>query len=302
MNHSVRRLSVCSARASSRAACTPLLQTPRALPHPPSGATAAPSATTSRVDASACPDARGDTTHPSAPSPRGTAQTWSRRSGLWPPRLARPAPLVSAPLSVPRPAAPADLDAVGDAVREAPRRCSAPRHRARLAVPCPPAVLLRPAASPRAHPRLPASAPQPLDPSPAALTDAAPPLAGLCGLSVPVHPLASAPARVDTIRITSARVASNHVRVRNFADRYEAVLGILLGEEAPLHAVLELPRDAAALLAAVEDSLGPPPTARPRPPPPAAFSPAELAGLEQALRGASLARFLRRRPVYRLAR
>jgi len=25
---------------------------------------------------------------------------------------------------------------------------------------------------------------------------------------------------VDTIRITSARVASNHVRVRNFADRY----------------------------------------------------------------------------------
>src|SRR5690242_9341459 len=229
MNHSVRRLSVCSARASSRAACSPLLQTPRALPHPPSGATAAPSATTSRVDASACPDARGDTTHPSAPSPRGTAQTWSRRSGLWPPRLVRPAPLVSAPLSVPRPAAPADLDAVGDAVREAPRRCSAPRHRARLAVPCPPAVLLRPAASPRAHPRLPASAPQPLDPSPAALTDAAPPLAGLCGLSVPVHPLASAPARVDTIRITSARVASNHVRVRNFADRYEMTIGWFAG-------------------------------------------------------------------------
>jgi hypothetical protein len=82
----------------------------------------------------------------------------------------------------------------------------------------------------------------------------------------------------------------------------EAVLAILLGEEAPLHAVLELPREAAALLAAVEDSLGPPPAARPRPPPPSAFSPAELAGLEQALRGVSLARFLRRRPVCRLAR
>ncbi|WP_431272249.1 hypothetical protein [Dankookia sp. P2] len=85
----------------------------------------------------------------------------------------------------------------------------------------------------------------------------------------------------------------------------EGVLAILLGEEAaeaPLHAVLELPRDAAALLAAVEDSLGPPPAPRPRPAPGAGFGPAELAALEAALRGAGLARFLRRRPVCRLAR
>jgi len=86
----------------------------------------------------------------------------------------------------------------------------------------------------------------------------------------------------------------------------EAVLAILLGEdtlaEGPLHAVLGLPRDAAALLAAVEDSLGPPLTARPRPAAPASFAPAALAALEGALRGASLARFLRRRPVCRLAR
>lgn len=86
----------------------------------------------------------------------------------------------------------------------------------------------------------------------------------------------------------------------------EAVLAILLGEEAategPLHAVLNLPRDAAALLAAVEDSLGPPADPRLRPAAPAGFSPAELAGLEQALRGAGLARFLRRRPVCHLVR
>ena len=85
----------------------------------------------------------------------------------------------------------------------------------------------------------------------------------------------------------------------------EAVLAILLGEEAaeaPLHAVLDLPRDAAALLAAVEDSLGPPPVPRPRPAPGAGFAPADLAALEAALRGTGLARFLRRRPVCRLAR
>lgn len=85
----------------------------------------------------------------------------------------------------------------------------------------------------------------------------------------------------------------------------EGVLAILLGEEAaetPLHAVLDLPRDAAALLAAVEDSLGPPPAPRPRPAPGAGFTPADLAALEGALRGAGLARFLRRCPVCRLAR
>ncbi|MCB4820131.1 hypothetical protein [Roseicella aerolata] len=87
----------------------------------------------------------------------------------------------------------------------------------------------------------------------------------------------------------------------------EAVIALLLapgeGEAVPgaLHVVLELPRDAAALLAAVEEAIGPAPA--PRPPPAAApFSPAELAALEQALRGASLARFLRRRPVCRLLR
>ncbi|TDH62080.1 hypothetical protein E2C06_14050 [Dankookia rubra] len=85
----------------------------------------------------------------------------------------------------------------------------------------------------------------------------------------------------------------------------EAVLAILLGEEAaeaPLHAVLDLPRDAAALLAAVEDSLGPPPAPRPRPAPGAGFGPGDLAALEAALRGAGLARFLRRHPVCRLER
>jgi hypothetical protein len=85
----------------------------------------------------------------------------------------------------------------------------------------------------------------------------------------------------------------------------EAVLAILLGEEAaeaPLHAVLDLPRDAAALLAAVEDSLGPPPVPRPRPAPGSGFTPADLAALEAALRGTGLARFLRRHPVCRLAR
>jgi hypothetical protein len=87
----------------------------------------------------------------------------------------------------------------------------------------------------------------------------------------------------------------------------EAVLALLLapaeGEAPPeaLHVMLDLPRDAAALLAAVEESLGPPPALRPRPAE-AAFSPAELDGLERALRGASLARFLCRRPVCRLTR
>src|SRR3982750_4820377 len=117
MNHSVRRLLVCSARASSRAACSPLLQTPRALPHPPSGATAAPSATTGRAGASACPCARGGTTHPSAVRLPGTAPTRSSRSGPWPPPLARPAPPASALLFASRPAALADLDEVGHAVR-----------------------------------------------------------------------------------------------------------------------------------------------------------------------------------------
>lgn len=86
----------------------------------------------------------------------------------------------------------------------------------------------------------------------------------------------------------------------------EAVLAVLLGEEAAasLHAVLDLPRDAVALLAAVEESLGPPPAPRPRPRPAlgTGFAPEALATLEAALRGASLARFLRRRPVCRLAR
>lgn len=102
----------------------------------------------------------------------------------------------------------------------------------------------------------------------------------------------------------------------------EGAIATLLGEEAlaegPLHAVLDLPRDAAALLAAVEDSLGPPadpPLAarmgqradqmadqRGNQSAAAGFAPADLAGLEQALRGASLARFLLRRPVCQLTR
>src|SRR5215203_5668600 len=140
MNHSVRRLSVCAARASSRAACSPLLQTPRALPHPPSGATAAPSATTSRAGASACPYARGGTTHPSAARPPGTARTRSRRSGPLPRRLVHPAPPASAPPFASRPAALADLSEVDRAVRQDPRRCSASLHRAAPAVPCQPAA------------------------------------------------------------------------------------------------------------------------------------------------------------------
>ncbi|TCZ64026.1 hypothetical protein EXY23_08640 [Roseicella aquatilis] len=115
----------------------------------------------------------------------------------------------------------------------------------------------------------------------------------------------------------------------------EAVLRILLAEEEPpgglpLHVVLDLPRDAAALLAAVEEALevsrpdagretlhapvppaaedgGPGALSRPHPldasvQPPASVPPAELAALEAALRGASLARFLRARPVCRLER
>jgi hypothetical protein len=87
----------------------------------------------------------------------------------------------------------------------------------------------------------------------------------------------------------------------------EAVLALLLapgeGEALPgaLHAMLELPRDAAALLVAVEEAIRPA-SVPPLPPAVAPFSPAELAALEQALRGASLARFLRRRPVCRLLR
>jgi len=86
----------------------------------------------------------------------------------------------------------------------------------------------------------------------------------------------------------------------------QRTLATLFGTEAdePSSTVLlQLPRDAVALLAAVEDALG-----RPLDPlPPAAltgaearFDPADLAVLERALRGASIARFLRRRPICRL--
>lgn len=74
------------------------------------------------------------------------------------------------------------------------------------------------------------------------------------------------------------------------------------GEPGIRHAILDLPRDAAAVLAAVEDALGPPLTLPPRPAAPVPFGPGELAAIEQALRGASMARFLRRRPVCRLPR
>lgn len=85
----------------------------------------------------------------------------------------------------------------------------------------------------------------------------------------------------------------------------EAVLAVVLGEDmlagSGLHALLDLPRDAAALLAAVEAALGPPPAPRPDLPP-AGFTPDDLAALEGLLRAACLARFLRPRPVCRLAR
>src|SRR3954465_8362098 len=174
----------------------PLLQTPRALPHPPSGATAVPSATTSRAGASACPCARGGTTHPSAPQPRGTVRTRSRRSGPWPPRRGRPAPPASVSPFAPRPTAQAGPGEVGRAVRQGRRRCSAPRHRAAPAAPCPPALQPQPVANPRAPPRSPAGAPQPPGPSPGEPAAAVLPPAGPCGLSAPVHPFASSPNRV----------------------------------------------------------------------------------------------------------
>jgi hypothetical protein len=88
----------------------------------------------------------------------------------------------------------------------------------------------------------------------------------------------------------------------------EAVLATLLapaeGEAAPhkLYTILGLPCDAASLLAAVEEALRPPAAAQPASGPPAGFAPAELGAVEAALRGASLARFLRCRPVWRLPR
>ncbi|NOG70147.1 hypothetical protein [Roseicella sp. DB1501] len=86
----------------------------------------------------------------------------------------------------------------------------------------------------------------------------------------------------------------------------EAVLAVVLGEDmladSGLHALLDLPRDAAALLAAVEAALGPPPAAPLPALPPADFTPGDLASLEQVLHAASLARFLRPRPVCRLDR
>src|SRR5690349_18264722 len=226
MNHSVRRLSLCAARASSRAARSPPLRTPRALPRPPSGATVAPSATTGRAGASACPYARGGTTHPSAVRPPGTARTRSRRSGPWPPRRGRPAPLASVSPFAPRPAALAGPSEVGRAVQQGPRRCSAPRHRAALVAPCQPAAPPRLAAGPRVRPRSPAFAPQPHDPPPAVLAAATPSPASPCGSSALVHPWRPFPAGLDTTRITSARVASNHVRVRKFADRYDTLVDV----------------------------------------------------------------------------
>ena len=81
----------------------------------------------------------------------------------------------------------------------------------------------------------------------------------------------------------------------------QRVLSTLLGAGVGA-ALLALPRDAVALMAAVEDALGL--GAWPSAPDEAEaagfFGPAELAGLERALQGASLARFLRRSPVCRL--
>jgi hypothetical protein len=82
----------------------------------------------------------------------------------------------------------------------------------------------------------------------------------------------------------------------------EAALATLFAADVssrPPFAVHRLPEEAAALLAAVETSLGP---RAPVPPQAggAALTTADLAALERGLGNASLARFLRRRPVCRL--
>jgi hypothetical protein len=81
----------------------------------------------------------------------------------------------------------------------------------------------------------------------------------------------------------------------------QRVLSTLLGGGAGA-ALLALPRDAVALMSAVEDALGlgawPPASVEAMPE--GFFGPEALAGLERALQGASLACFLRRSPVCRL--
>ena len=128
----------------------PPLRRPRAPPHPPSGARAGLSGGTSRGGAAACSCARGDTTRPSAPRPRGTAPPGSRRSAPWPPPPARPAPPGATLCAAPRPTAAADLTrTVAGPPR--PRHCSAAPHHAAPAAPCPPAALLGPR-QPSKHP------------------------------------------------------------------------------------------------------------------------------------------------------
>src|SRR3712207_4665076 len=129
MHHSVRRASGCAVRAPSRAACSPPLRTPRAPPHPPSGARAAPSAGTNRGGASACPCARGGRLRPSALRPPGTVPARSRRSAPWPAPPDHRAPGGAALSAAPHPVAAGALGSVGCTGRPALRRCSAPpRH------------------------------------------------------------------------------------------------------------------------------------------------------------------------------
>ena len=99
----------------------------------------------------------------------------------------------------------------------------------------------------------------------------------------------------DVVAVVPPR--SNHV------DLARAALDTLLADDGELpgqaYTVLRLPQQAAALLAVVEDSLGPASVA-PAPPAAGGFSATALAELEKVLASASLAAHLRQRPVCRL--
>ncbi len=99
----------------------------------------------------------------------------------------------------------------------------------------------------------------------------------------------------DLVAVVPPR--SNHVDVAR------AALDVLLHADGELpgqaYTVLRLPQQAAALLAVVEDSLGPA-NATPPPAPSGSFNAAGLAELERVLGSASLAAHLRQRPVCRL--
>src|SRR5512133_1886186 len=201
---------------------SPLLQRLPGLPGSPSGARGALFGATRPACASAWTCAPRDNKHPSELRPRGRARPRSRLRGRSLQYPDRPEP-VGATRQIDLPSASVSVLGADDhADRPDPRHCSAPRRRATPAVPYPPVVPPPLGSCPPRHWRSPASEPPQHD-------------RALAGRDGGVHPMidpsvSSAvchspvlPQRSDRHRIRGPRAAPNHVRVSDYAGRYNLV-------------------------------------------------------------------------------